>query len=52
MGQPSKGSKLRDRVREILDILVDALDGLLQPQPTPVPIPVRVPPRPRVPVKR
>ena len=50
MLQRAKTPKLKDRVREVLDVLVDALDELIRPKPAPVPIRVR--PRPRVPVRR
>ncbi|MEM7436427.1 MAG: hypothetical protein AAF436_14825 [Myxococcota bacterium] len=44
-----KTKKLSDRVREVLDTLADALDGLVNPPPAPVPVRVRPP---RIPVRR
>jgi hypothetical protein len=36
-----KTKKLSDRVREVLDALVDAVQGLVSPPPAPVPVRVR-----------
>jgi hypothetical protein len=47
MGEKTK--KLSERIREVLDALVDAVDGLLNPPPALVPVRVR---QPRLPVKR
>jgi hypothetical protein len=44
-----KTKKLSDRVREVLDTLVDAVEGLLNPSPVLVPVRVR---QPRLPMKR
>jgi hypothetical protein len=44
-----KTKKLSDRVREVMDALIDALQGLLTPPPAPVPVRVR---QPRLPMKR
>jgi hypothetical protein len=44
-----KTKKLSDRVREVMDALIDALQGLLTPPPAPVPVRVR---QPRVQMKR
>jgi len=44
-----KTKKLSDRVREVLDALVDAVEGLLSPPPAPVPVRIR---QPRLPMKR
>ncbi|MBW2381916.1 MAG: hypothetical protein JRG70_20715 [Deltaproteobacteria bacterium] len=44
-----KTKKLSDRVREVLDALVDAVEGLLSPPPALVPVRVR---QPRLPMKR
>jgi len=41
--------KLSDRVREVMDALTDAVQGLLNPPPVPVPVRVRPP---RLPIKR
>jgi len=41
--------KLSDRVREVMDALIDTVQGLLNPPP--VPLPVRVRP-PRLPMKK
>lgn len=41
--------KLSDRAREVMDALVDAIEGLLSPAPAPVPARVRPP---RIPAKR
>jgi len=48
-----KTKKLSDRVREVLDALADAVEGLLNPPPALVPalVPVRVR-YPRLPAKR
>ncbi|MGB5810453.1 MAG: hypothetical protein WBG86_07985 [Polyangiales bacterium] len=46
---PSNPKKLSDRVREVLDTLVDALDSLVNPAPAPVPVRIRPP---QLPVKR
>jgi hypothetical protein len=29
--------RIKDKIRDLLDELVEALDGLLQPQPVPIP---------------
>jgi hypothetical protein len=47
MGEKTK--KLSDRIREVLDALVDAVEGLLNPPPALVPVRVRYP---RLPTKR
>ncbi|MBW2588789.1 MAG: hypothetical protein JRD92_17900 [Deltaproteobacteria bacterium] len=44
-----KTKKLSDRVREVLDALVDAVEGLFSPPPAPVPVRVR---QPRLPTRR
>jgi len=44
-----KTKKLSDRVREVLDALVEAVESLLSPPPAPVPVRVR---QPRVPMRR
>jgi hypothetical protein len=44
-----KTKKLSDRVREVMDALIDALEGLLNPPPAPTPVRVRPP---RLPMKR
>jgi len=44
-----KTKKLSDRAREVMDALIDAVQGLLSPPPAPVPVRVR---RPRLPMKR
>jgi hypothetical protein len=36
-----KTKKLADRVRELLDTLVDAVESLLSPPPAPVPVRAR-----------
>jgi len=41
--------KFSDRVREVMDALIDALEGLLSPPPAPVPVRVRPP---QLPMKR
>jgi hypothetical protein len=41
--------KFSDRVREMMDALIDALEGLLSPPPVPVPVRVRPP---QLPIKR
>jgi hypothetical protein len=46
---PEKTKKLSDRVREVLDALVDAVEGLLNPPPALVPVRIR---QPRLPMKR
>jgi hypothetical protein len=43
-----KTKKLSDRVREVMDALIDALEGLLSPPPAPIPVRVRPP---RLPMK-
>jgi hypothetical protein len=44
-----KKKKLSDRAREVMDALVDAIEGLLSPAPSRVPARVRPP---RLPLKR
>jgi hypothetical protein len=44
-----KTKKLSERVREVFDALVDAVEGLLSPPPAPVPVRVT---QPRLPMKR
>jgi len=44
-----KTKKLSDRLREMMDAWLDALQGLLNPPPAPVPVRVT---RPRPPMKR
>jgi hypothetical protein len=44
-----KTKKLSDRVREVLDALIDAAEGLLSPPLAPVPVRIR---QPRLPTKR
>jgi len=44
-----KTKNLSDRVRELMDTLIDTLEGLLNPPPAPVPIRIRPP---RLPIKR
>jgi len=44
-----KTKKLADRVRKVLDALVDAVEGLLNPPPALVPVRIR---QPRLPMKR
>jgi hypothetical protein len=44
-----KTKKLSDRLREAMDALIDALEGLLSPPSAPVPVRVRPP---RLPIKR
>lgn len=44
-----KTKKLSERIREVLDTLADALDGLVSPPPAAIPVRVRPP---QVPVRR
>jgi hypothetical protein len=44
-----KTKKLSDRVREVLDALIEAAEGLLSPPPAPVPVRIR---QPQLPIKR
>ncbi|MGB5680235.1 MAG: hypothetical protein WBM47_00180 [Polyangiales bacterium] len=46
---PQKTKKLSERVQEVLDTLVDAVESLLTPPPALVPVRVR---QPRLPTKR
>ena len=46
---PEETKKLSDRIREVLDTLVDAIESLVSPPPAPVPVRVR---RPQLPQKR
>jgi hypothetical protein len=39
--------RIRDRAKDLIRDIVEALDGLINPAPAPVPIPVRVGPRRR-----
>jgi hypothetical protein len=44
-----KTKKFSDRVRDVMDALIDAVHGLLNPPPVPVRVRVRPP---RLPIKR
>jgi hypothetical protein len=39
--------RIRDRAKELIRDIVEAIDSLVNPAPAPVPIPVRVGPRRR-----